>query len=454
MPAQVDETAGHAMRWPTRRVPPVHRDEPPDLTRGKNIVVCADGTGNANVKGRGSNVFKLFEAVDTTSHLHDRGKPRQIAFYHEGVGTENWWPRRVLGGATGLGLAHNVRHLYREIARVYAPEDRLYLFGFSRGAFTVRTLAGLIDCCGVPQASAYATNKELTHAVAECYAHYKRTARAPSPNLDLNVKRHPRQKHPIEFLGVWDTVDAVGLPLLIVDTINKRFLPFKFDVRGLHESVRYGCHALALDEPRQSFRPVLWSRAANVEQVWFAGAHSDTGGGYPRQGLSLIAMHWMIERAAARGLQFSEGERRFYDEHQMPADKLHDPRTGMALYYRWKPRDVAGLCAESGTEPTLHISVLDRIAQGVEGYAPDNVPGKRRRDVHEGARRRAPERGRDRKDAGRDGAGAERRRHTQARLAAAGGRVLPAVRGLERRAALGGGGGRDSGPRHAVAQLA
>src|SRR5262245_4112335 len=120
--------------------PPVYREKP-EIKFGKNIVVCADGTGNADVKGRGSNVFKLFEAVDTTTLLHELEVPRQIAFYHEGVGTESWWPERAVDGATGFRVGRYVRELYEEIVRVYAPQDRIYLFGFSRGAFTVRTLA-------------------------------------------------------------------------------------------------------------------------------------------------------------------------------------------------------------------------------------------------------------------------------------------------------------------------
>jgi Uncharacterized alpha/beta hydrolase domain (DUF2235) len=348
--------------------PPVYHDLP-DLREGKNIIVCADGTGNADVKGRGSNVFKLYEAVDTITHLYSRDIPRQIAFYHEGVGTESWWPERALDAATGIRLARYVRELYEEIARVYQPGDRVYLFGFSRGAFTVRTLAGLIDCCGIPDADRYATNEELDRAVKQCYRHFRRQ---PSQSR-LEVQCHPRHGFTIEFVGVWDTVDAVGLPLPVADMIN-RWFKFKFDVRELHGSVRYGCQALALDEPRQSFSPVLWNDADNVEQIWFSGAHSDIGGGYPRQGLSIVALHWMMERAQARGLRFVPSDKLYYDQHQIAADMVHDPRTGLALYYRWKPRDVLRLCGKSHVDPFLHIGVLDRIAQGVDGYAPINIP--------------------------------------------------------------------------------
>jgi uncharacterized protein (DUF2235 family) len=116
----------------------------------KNIVICADGTGNTAMKGRGTNVFKLYEAVDQSVPDQKSGLLRQIAIYHDGVGTENlkWW--RIFTGAIGWGLARNVRELYEELARVYAKGDKIYLFGFSRGAFTVRTLAELIALCGIP----------------------------------------------------------------------------------------------------------------------------------------------------------------------------------------------------------------------------------------------------------------------------------------------------------------
>src|SRR4051812_17949846 len=99
----------------------------------KNIVVCSDGTGNTTIKGRGTNVFKLFEAVDVNGHRWDPHLVPQLAFYDDGVGTENFKPLKILGGAAGVGLSRNVRELYKEVARVYDPGDQIYMFGFSRG---------------------------------------------------------------------------------------------------------------------------------------------------------------------------------------------------------------------------------------------------------------------------------------------------------------------------------
>jgi uncharacterized protein (DUF2235 family) len=115
----------------------------------KNIIICSDGTGNTAIKNRGTNVFKLFEAVDLNGHRTDANLTPQIALYDDGVGTQNFLLLKLLGGAFGWGLKRNVLKLYTGLVRIYDPGDRIYLFGFSRGAFTVCTLAGLIAKCGI-----------------------------------------------------------------------------------------------------------------------------------------------------------------------------------------------------------------------------------------------------------------------------------------------------------------
>jgi uncharacterized protein (DUF2235 family) len=350
-----------------------------DLPHGsKRIVICADGTGNADVKGRGSNVFKLFEAVDTVSHLQDASKVRQVALYHEGVGTENWWPRRQLGGAFGRGVRKNVCHLYEQLSHLYQPGDKLFLFGFSRGAYTVRKLAALIDCCGILASDEYASSDELKKDVSRCFGHLMNQPcawRGQRPR-GLVGREFDDGDRPIAFLGAWDTVDAVGLPFAsLARAVNKHVVKFKSDVSTLPECVECACHALALDDERKTFAPELWrSDPTRIEQVWFAGAHSDVGGGYPRQGLSLIPLHWMMRRAASKGLRFVEADLEWYKEHQQVADRLHDSRQGVAVLYRWRPRDVGALCHERAATPSLHLSVCDRIAQKVDGYSPVNIP--------------------------------------------------------------------------------
>jgi uncharacterized protein (DUF2235 family) len=150
---------------------------------GKNIVICSDGTGNTAIKGRGTNVFKLFEAVDLNGHRTDPARTPQVAIYDDGVGTEDFKPVRILAGATGYGLSRNVKQLYKELVRIYDPGDRIFLFGFSRGAFTVRTLAGLIGFCGIVDAGRLETVEALTSTVRRAYRAYRRRYRTPLAKL-------------------------------------------------------------------------------------------------------------------------------------------------------------------------------------------------------------------------------------------------------------------------------
>jgi len=362
----------------------------------RNIVICSDGTGNSANKDRGTNVFKLYEAVDI--HGFRTGTvPRQFAFYDDGVGTDPLLPVKLLGTMFGYGLSRNVRRLYTNLARVYEPGDKLFLFGFSRGAFTARTLAGLIECCGIPDRNACPTSAELRRAVKESYNEYRRRYRtfwgrmfradykeeAPAQRTQLKALVHPvhapEGKIKIEFIGVWDTVDAVGTPFDgLADFWDKYVYPFRFHDRGLTPQVVRACHAISIDDERQTFRPVLWNEetatAGQIEQVWFAGVHSNVGGGYPKQGMSLVALDWMMAQAEARGLKFIGSDLASIREHRDVHDTLYDSRGGLGVYYRWLPRDIAKICAGNRVTPKIHVSVLERIAQGTGGYAPGNIP--------------------------------------------------------------------------------
>ena len=361
----------------------------------KNIVICADGTGNSTVKGRGTNVFKLYEAVDQNGHRFDSTAVQQVAIYHDGVGTESLKWLRIFGGVFGWGLSRNVKQLYGELARVYDPDDRIFLFGFSRGAFTVRTLAGLITSCGILDPKRYPTNYGFWKAVRQAYRHYRRKYQTAVSRLvrgkvtieDEYLRKEysvgieafaDPDRRLIEFIGVWDTVDAVGSPFGIADVINSLVYRFKFPDRTLSSEVAHACHALALDEPRQSFKPVLWKEQpgdeGRLDQVWFAGSHSNVGGGYPRQGMSLVALDWMMRQAEAHGLRFLPQHRLMYRDGTDVDDKLYDPRAGLGMFYRWKPRNVAELCRKNNVTPKVHRTVFQRIARNTEGYAPGSVP--------------------------------------------------------------------------------
>jgi uncharacterized protein (DUF2235 family) len=360
----------------------------------KNIVICSDGTGNSAVKGRGTNVFKIFESVDLNGHRFDPQLVPQIAIYDDGVGTEDFKPLKIVAGATGYGLGRNVRQLYKELCRIYDPGDRIFLFGFSRGAFTVRTLAGLICRCGIIDARApgQGTARAFERTVRAAYDTYRRGYRTAlmqlilGPPDDAVVARFRlrychRNETRIAFIGVWDTVDAVGLPLHIADFVNTAVYRFKFPDRKLSDRVERACHALAIDDERHSFHPLLWDELGaggrggqEIRQVWFAGAHSNVGGGYPKQGLSLVALDWMMQQAREAGLRFVEPDAASFAAHANVDDKLYDPRAGVGVFYRWKPRDIAAICRESSVPPVVHLSVLERIAHGTEDYAPGVLP--------------------------------------------------------------------------------
>lgn len=373
---------------------------------GKNIIICSDGTGNADIKARGTNVFKLFEAVD----LH-HPQQRQLAYYDAGVGTSGFKPLQLLGGAVGLGLAANVRQLYTELARVYEPGDRLYLFGFSRGAFTVRTLAGIITECGIPGPESWTDEAQLRARVAEAwrshrarYQYFQATrgtlARAAAHSgvrrAEQLLRLDPRKglskveavrnsstggQVPIRFLGVWDTVDAVGLPFDFMADLLNEFYPFKFPDLQLSSWVEKACHALAIDDERVTFHPVMWDEGGRddprLEQVWFAGMHSNVGGGYSKQGMSLVALDWMMEKAEAAGLCFVDSARKAVREHRNWMDCMYDSRAGLASFYRYGPRDIAAISRAHGiVKPKIHDSVFERIRLGTQGYAPGQVPAE------------------------------------------------------------------------------
>jgi hypothetical protein len=363
----------------------------------KRIVVCSDGTGNTAIKDRGTNVFKVFEAVDLNGHRLDPTLTPQVALYDDGVGTEDFKPLKLIGGAFGWGLTRNVKALYKELARVYDPGDEIYMFGFSRGAFTVRTLAGLISTCGLvdPQKVEPKTFGSLEKAVDAAYAAYRRCYQpwlwqfVVAPTKDAGKKF--KDVHsvlpdvPIRFLGVWDTVDAVGLPFHIADVWNAMAYRFKFPDHDLSSIVQRACQALSVDDPRQSFYPQLWNEKAGesrITQVWFAGVHSNVGGGYPKQGMSLVPLDWMLAEAERAGEPFNQPglrvdqvERTYYHDHANVDDKLYDPRSGLGVFYRWRIRNIGKLCSEHKiVRPKVHLTALERIAHGTEDYSPGNLP--------------------------------------------------------------------------------
>jgi hypothetical protein len=198
------------------------------------------------------------------------------------------------------------------------------------------------------------------------------------PNYKLVARfeqRYVRHRNVrIRFIGAWETVDAVGAPWHIGDYINATIYRFKFPDLKLGDDVDYACQAIALDDERRTFHPLLWEHDPRVEQVWFAGCHANVGGGYEKQGLSLVALDWMMRQAQHKGgLRLLASDRALYREHANVDDKLFDSRAGTGILYRWLPRDMEAICAKHGVPPLIHLSVLERLAHGTGDYAPGNI---------------------------------------------------------------------------------
>lgn len=287
----------------------------------KSLVICCDGTWNTPDQGRRgikapTNVAKM--ALGLAREDAD-GRP-QLLHYERGVGTRRF--EHVRGGMFGFGLSRNVRSCYRFVVDNYEPGDRLYFLGFSRGAYTARSTVGLIRNCGVLRA-------EHRDRIDEAYSLYRDrdTERTGPESLEARLFRrmYSHEDAPIHFLGVWDTVGSLGVPIdgLPIPQIISRHWTFHDTDLSSHVASAY--QALAIDEQRRPFTPTLWTRQDHadgqlLEQVWFAGAHSDVGGGYPEPELAEIPLLWMVDRARARGLAFEPDH--FVVMQRLPADDV------------------------------------------------------------------------------------------------------------------------------------
>jgi len=369
----------------------------------KNIVLCADGTGHRGGYGRDTNVYKTYKAVDINSPGVD-----QYTFYDQGVGTDksdtskNKY-RTALSGAFGFGFRSNVLHLYHFLARSYNPGDAIFLFGFSRGAATVRAFAGFINACGLVDRnhSSVQTNgafdgdkfQELVEQAFECYQNNKNKAAQQKFKDQYAVKESihaPNGDLKIKFVGVWDTVSALGfsqdfslLLKWIFSTAEKisnmiPWLAHDFYDYELNNSIENAYHALSIDDERTTFHPLVWNEknfTGHVEQVWFVGVHSNVGGGYPRTGLSDIALQWMQSKAQAHGLVLYQDQLTAIQDSANIYDKLYDSRDGVAIYYRYGPRNLIKLCDNKlKGNIAIHLSAYKKIKELSDGYAPDSIP--------------------------------------------------------------------------------
>lgn len=325
----------------------------------KNIVVFSDATGQEGGKGHNTNVYKLFNMLEHRTS-------RQVAFYDRGLGT-GW--RKISGNVSGSGISHNIRECYRFIFDHFEADDRIFLFGFSRGAATVRSLSSFIHYFGILPKSrpelikkAYKIYKKHKHEAADS-AHRHHTM----PKADDFVRRHHTLWTRIKFIGCFDTVAALGLPFKTASAILDNIPGFRHEFHDffLSESIENAYHALAIDDERKTFHPILWDATVdeeyqNLRQVWFSGTHTDVGGGYEEQKLSDIPLVWMTQMAVDHGL-------RIYDKYDVSIKEsadgaIHDSRgtTLTKMIFLKQIRSWDG----RPDKPVVHQSVLD----GLDGH--------------------------------------------------------------------------------------
>ena len=349
----------------------------------KKIMICLDGTWNEPEEKSEdgvtpTNVLKL---VRTVKSIDSKGV-HQIVFYDQGVGTGGQVDK-FLGGSTGLGISQNILDAYRFLAHNYGEGDEIYCFGFSRGAYTVRSLGGLIASVGIMP------KRHLEHL--PILFKYYRTHPDKRRKLRIYDKVQKLKKDttisPIKFMGVWDTVGALGAPTPFLGWITSKIWV------GFHDTelrnIEYAYHALAIDERRRPFAPSVWTETTGdvkeVKQVWFSGAHSYIGGGYRDACLTDMAFRWIVKMADSCNLEFDTDTLKqvlhpdYPNWHKDPVDsytmayKILE-KLNVPMYLRKVGkvhRDVKEDRPAVGEK--IHQSAVDRYKGGLLSYNAENM---------------------------------------------------------------------------------
>jgi len=331
----------------------------------RRLIICSDGTWNTpERKDNGvfapSNVVKMARSILPQA---PDGTP-QIVYYDPGIGTDNVLDK-FSGGAFGIGLSRNVKDAYRFLMHNYVEGDEIYFFGFSRGAYTVRSAAGLIRKCGL-------LHKRSSERVLEAFRLYRKRDGGADTAAAIQFRRayswHPVR---IKFIGVWDTVGALGIPAGPLRSLGRR--RFEFHDVALSRSVDHAYQAVAIDEKRGLFKPTLWEQNPEavsqvLEQVWFPGVHMDVGGGYNESGLSDLAFLWMKEKAEeAAGLAF---DTRYIETFVRDSlGRLHDSRS---FPYNLLPSYARPIGGSVRSNESLHPSARERFEK-MPSYRPANL---------------------------------------------------------------------------------
>ena len=331
----------------------------------RNLVICCDGTWAdrdrlEDTELNPTNVARIYNAADAG---------RNEKYYHPGVGTSGGFWARFRGGLVGDGLDKNIISAYVWLVKNYKENDNIFIFGYSRGAYTARCLAGMISRCGLLDVSAVKIDIWKAARMVYGIGYRKRHKHFP-PCLALRTVK-------VKFLGVWDTVGSLGIPdnFIILSFLFNRHRKYVFTDRKLGKNIENARHALALDEQRASFTPTLWDDTINtkkknsdecaeaeppardprIKRRWFVGGHGDVGGGCRKKGLSDIALKWMMDEARACGLNFRQN---MYD--QLKPDYqcyAHNYLGGTEKLMRTQPRYCPYVDAHS---PEIHDSVKER----------------------------------------------------------------------------------------------
>jgi uncharacterized protein (DUF2235 family) len=374
----------------------------------KRIIVLVDGTWNKEGAGADTNVAKLDSGkkIITQAFIKAiaRGSIAQHVYYHDGVGSDGNLTQRLLGGAVGLGLKKIIKEVYEFVVSDYVAGDEIYIFGFSRGAYAARALAGLIGASGI--------QREKNDDIFEiAWAHYRVTPSVRErPQTANSTERVTLESYnslagrqafydsrTIKCVAVWDTVGSYGIPAGIGLAPLARY--FTLVTLGFHDTsfgdhIDVGLHAVAVDEHRRPFVPTFWTVAkgeqprGHVEQTWFAGAHSNVGGGYSQHELSDQALVWMIARVQAlTNMEFDIAAVRANTKANL-AEVVVDSTEGWVIdhafpHYRKVLSPVAiqhgyFFSTEDPTEEHInervHWSVIAKRASPASQYSPPNLP--------------------------------------------------------------------------------
>jgi uncharacterized protein (DUF2235 family) len=350
----------------------------------KRIAVFLDGTWN-NVDDN-TNVWRLKSICDKSS--------QQLIYYSAGVGTQNG--EKITGGMFGIGINNEVTAAYEWLVENYVDGAQLFIFGFSRGAFTARSLAGFISKCGLLKPGSPVSLTQMFNRYRKGTAPtVGALSHVPDDKLaqeEIWIKEYSR-RIPVWFQGVWDTVGALGMPLPLAPNVSRS--DFAFLETDLHINDTHAYHALAIDEHRETFAPTLWVKSTakvgdaypprdlvRVEQRWFVGAHANVGGGYENDLIAQIPLQWLMQKAIAHGLIFKDTIVIDGDESTCP---IHDSFKEMAhgiydilklgkRFYRTigvEPKDTGEAISNTINE-TIDVTVFDRW-RADQTYRPQNV---------------------------------------------------------------------------------